>query len=101
MSWEQLQAEINLGDLVRDRISGMEGIVVCVSVWLNGCLRITIQPKETNDGVCAENRTFDIEQMTVLEAGALCVRPKVAEAPQSAGVGGPAIEPVQHEAPQR
>ena len=32
---------IELGQKVRDRITGCTGVVVCRSEWLHGCVRIT------------------------------------------------------------
>lgn len=33
------------GQEVRDKVSGISGIIDCVSMWLNGCKRYSIQPK--------------------------------------------------------
>ncbi len=51
-----------LGDTIRDTISGFEGVMVCYTVWLNGCIRLTIQPRQLHDGKPVDNQTFDIEQ---------------------------------------
>ena len=33
------------GEEVKDVVSGFTGIIDCVSLWLNGCRRYSIQPK--------------------------------------------------------
>lgn len=33
-----------MGKLVRDKISGLEGIVVARTEWLYGCIRLNVQP---------------------------------------------------------
>ncbi len=33
------------GDEVVDVVSGFTGIIDCVSLWLNGCRRYSVQPK--------------------------------------------------------
>ena len=35
----------NLGDEVKDTITGFKGIVVARTEWLNGCARVTVQPQ--------------------------------------------------------
>ena len=37
---------IKLGDHVRDKVSGCEGIVNCLLFYLNGCVRVEVQPKK-------------------------------------------------------
>lgn len=60
--------EIQLGDLVRDSITGFHGIVIARTEWLNGCWRIVVQPQELRDGKPIDALTFDVEQLELLEA---------------------------------
>ena len=62
---------INLGDKVRDRVSGLEGIVVARTNWLNGCIRFTIQPQELKDGKPVDTSWFDIEDMELVRSNVL------------------------------
>lgn len=78
---------IKLGCLARDTISGFTGIVIAITDWLNGCRRITIQPKELKDGKPIESHTFDVEQVEL-------VKPEPAKAAQKS-VGGPSISPAR------
>lgn len=67
-----------LGDRVKDKISGFTGIVECETLWLNGCVRISIAPETLDEkGELRKPITVDIEQATVLDEGA--VKPKPPE----------------------
>jgi len=83
---------IKLGDEVKDQISGFTGTVVAITEWLNGCRRITIQPRMLHEGKPVENSTFDAEQIMKLKGG-----PPL---PQERH-GGPSIQPNQHLPPTR
>lgn len=61
--------DIELGDTVRDSISGLTGIVVAYTTWLNRCRRITVQPKELKDGKPVDHSCFDIEQLELIKKG--------------------------------
>lgn len=87
-----MKKEIKLGDLAQDQITKFKGIVVCISIWLNGCKRITIQPQEMKDGRPTESGTFDEEQVVVVKSG-------VIPGPESQH-GGPSITPVQRKDPK-
>ena len=41
---------MKLGDLVKDIISGFEGIVVADTQWLNGRRRLILQPRGLHEG---------------------------------------------------
>jgi len=70
--------QINLGDRVRDRISGIVGIAIARTEWLYGCVRISIQPEKAEKdkpNKPAENFTVDEPQCEVLKAAALTPQP--------------------------
>lgn len=52
-------ATIRLGDEVRDRITGFQGVVVAKHTYLEGCARFTVQPPIDNEGKLPESHTFD------------------------------------------
>lgn len=56
-----------LGDKVRDVVTGFKGVVVARTEWLNGCVRVTVQPKMKKDGVCPEGAAFDEPQLEILQ----------------------------------
>ena len=57
---------IELGDLVKDRISGFSGIVTARSEYLNGCISMLVQPdKLDDDGKKIKGLWFDDVQLEV------------------------------------
>jgi hypothetical protein len=97
---------IQCGDKVRCKISGYEGIVVCVTVWNNACVRIGVQAQALHDGKPVEAQYFDegsvdvVQRNVVPPAALVSVRPYAAEpvAPTTGSAanerrpGGPARE---------
>lgn len=69
-----LMKDISCGDIVADRITGFRGVVVARTEWLNGCVRVTVQPQELREGKPIESQGFDVEQMEVV--GARVVLPR-------------------------
>jgi len=62
---------VKLGDRVQDKISKQKGIVVAITTWLYGCVRICVQPETTKDGKPAENFAVDEPQCEVIKKGVL------------------------------
>ena len=77
---------LNIGDIARDTITDFEGVIVARTDWLNGCVRMTIQPKGLRDGKPVEAQTFDVEQLELVKAKA---------SPQGSRSGGPMPDPVR------
>ena len=48
-------SKINLGDKVKDPITGLTGVAVGRTTWLHGCDRIVVQP----EGLTKEGKPFD------------------------------------------
>ncbi len=60
---------INLGDKVKDTVTGFTGIAVARTEWLHGCTRISIQPdKLGKDGQPQELQSFDEPQVVLIKA---------------------------------
>ena len=73
---------INLGDAVRDEITGFTGVVAAKTEWLNGCVRFGVQSRNLVEGKPVEMQWFDEPQLKIIgkvEEGQLI----------SAVVGGP------------
>ena len=80
---------IELGDEVVDQVTGFKGIAVARTVWLSGCIRITIQPKGVDkDGKTFNTEGFDQEQLKVLKKNVIAARPPL--------TNGPMPEPQRH-----
>lgn len=75
---------VNLGDKVKDPVTGLTGIVTGKTEWLWGCRTIVIQPAELKDGKPVDTVCLDEDRVEVVKAG------KIA-APESAPTrpGGP------------
>lgn len=58
--------KINLGDEVKDNITGFKGIVVSAHHYLHGCRRLSVQPKLIK-GDLKESHTFDEPQLILLK----------------------------------
>jgi hypothetical protein len=58
---------LELGDRVECRITGAKGIVVALTVWLNGCVRISVQPERLEKGQPADPIHFDESQLKILK----------------------------------
>ena len=56
-----------LGSVVRDRVSGMEGIVTIVGDHLTGCTRIEAQPTDVSETSRGSNEFFYPAQLEVIE----------------------------------
>ena len=87
---------IGLGDRVKDQVTGLTGVVVCITEWLHGCIRMGVQPEEHKDGKPAEAVYFDQTQLTLVKA-AVHEPQKLApapppERPTRKSLGGPPRE---------
>jgi len=74
-----------LGDKVKDVVTGLTGIAVAKTHYLQGCDRIAVQPQELKDGKPVEASWFDEPQLEVVEYST--IKPK---SDQSEKPGGPA-----------
>lgn len=50
---------IPLGHRVRDRVTGLTGVVTARHVYLFGCVRLSVQPPVAGDGKIPESLGFD------------------------------------------
>jgi len=55
-----------LGSLISDRISGIEGILIARTQWLYGCNRYVMQPSVSTDGKPADTLHLDEGQVRYL-----------------------------------
>ena len=96
---------INLGDEVKDKVTGFKGIAVAVTTWLNGCVRVTITPEGLDkEGKVKTSESFDEEQLTLIKAGKVAAVKTRAEQPVAvpkAKSGGPKPEPRRVSDPKR
>lgn len=81
---------INLGDRARDQVTGFEGVVVARTVWLHGCVRVTLQPQKLDAGKIIEPQTFDEKQLTLVRRSVVASTP---EEKRPTTTGGPRPAP--------
>lgn len=57
-----------LGDIVKDRHTGFEGLAVARTDWLYGCTRVGIECKElSKDGEPIQPQWFDIQRVILVK----------------------------------
>jgi len=56
---------IEVGDRVKDKLTGFTGIVIAKTEWLNGCSRMGVQSEKLKDGKTMDAEWFDEVQLTV------------------------------------
>ncbi len=82
--------EIQLGDKVKDRVTGFIGIAVARTKWITGCDRIGVQPIGMNEkGEPFDSCAFDEPMLDIVKA--VAVKPERAETKRKANAktGGP------------
>ena len=65
---DDMRKRAEIGDRVRERVTGLEGIVTGTHQWLTGCDTCTIQPAMA-DGKVPAAEHFDVWRLEVIEAG--------------------------------
>lgn len=85
---------VELGDEVRDTISGFRGVCTGLFNYINGCVRAMIEPRTLHDGKPIDAQTFDVSQVDVVKKS---VVPSFAGAQ---GPGGPRPNPPARKAPR-
>lgn len=58
---------IELGDRVKDPLSGLAGITIAITIWLHGSVRVSLQQEGTREGKPHEATGFDQSQLTVID----------------------------------
>lgn len=71
MAKQSVKFKYALGEKVRDRVSGIEGIIDMRGECLNGCIRYSVQPKaaSVNPEKMPNSYWIDEEQIEVVDMG--------------------------------
>lgn len=64
---------IQLGQKVRDRVTGFEGIVVNKVEYLNGCIQFCVKPRCGEDGKMSAGEYIDDAQLEVVDDDGIIV----------------------------
>lgn len=82
----------DLGSIVRDKITGIKGVLVARCEWQHGCVRLTMQPMgATSNGEPIAPHTTDEQNVEMVEAIRGASRPS----------GGPHDTPETYASPKR
>lgn len=66
----KVEFEFENGIEVRDKVSGLTGIIDCSALWLNGCRRYSVQPKvKKGETVKPESIWMDEETLEKMSDG--------------------------------
>lgn len=79
---------IELGNKVRDTVTGFTGIVVGKTIWMYGCERSAVQSDKLHDNKPVDEHWFDDQRLEVLEATEPVISPT-----SVATSGGPHRDP--------
>lgn len=86
--------EIKLGDLVKDKITGFEGVAIGFAQWLWNCDIACVKPTVLKDHSPIESCWFDVPRLRVVTAGYIDV---VGQQSKDGKPGGPTLEPYPKE----
>ncbi len=84
--------KIELGDRVKDVVTGFRGIVIAVTEWLQGCTTVTVRSEELKDGKPIDSISFDEPQLQIL-AKSIVPSKLTMEPVKARRTGGPHDEP--------
>lgn len=70
-SKKEPEFKFNLGDKLRDKITGFEGIAVGRHQWINNCNTYSIKPQMLKDGAPQDSHSFDEPQLDLVEEKAI------------------------------
>lgn len=84
-----------LGLRVRDRVTGLSGVVASVTFDLYGCIQAIVNPGMDKDGKLQETQWFDVNRLEVLDSQPVMNRPQFDWSPKavSEGLKGPGERP--------
>lgn len=67
---------VEMGDRVKDKVTGFEGTVTARVVYLNGCVQFCVDPGIDKDGKTQDHHYIDEGQLSVVEKNA-CSLPQM------------------------
>jgi heat shock protein HspQ len=73
-----------LGDVLRDKITGFEGVVVARTQWLSNCNVYSLQSQVLHEGKPQDRQAFDEPQLEL-------VKPKVLKENRETGGSAPPV----------
>lgn len=78
---------VNLGQRVKDELTGFTGIVEAITHYLNGCCQALVRPKfKTKDKEYPKAAWIDVEQLKVVKGSKILKLKQRKKEPPSGGV---------------
>ena len=62
---------IKLGQKVKDKVTGFQGIAITKCIYLNGCIQYSVQPPVNEKGESPKSNWVDEGQLIVVDHGIL------------------------------
>lgn len=87
-------AQIELGDRVKDKVTGIVGIATQRIECLNGCVQYTVRQQCDKDGKVPESFCYDFEQLEIVEKDPNGLRGN--RAANFVSTGGPESRPTKN-----
>jgi len=85
-----------LGKKVKDKVTGLCGVVTSVGFDLYGCIQVIIHPGVDTSGKLHEQHWFDVARLEVIHDGAVMTPPNFIYGEIAEGKKGPAEKPKFH-----
>lgn len=77
-----------LGKKVRDKVTGLEGVVAAISFDLYGCVQATLNSGLDKDGKLRDSYWFDVSRLTILSDTPVMDVPNFVSGPVARGEQG-------------
>lgn len=80
-----------IGDRVRDKVTGFSGVITGITQWTTGCARAVVQPalNPTEPHKIPEGYSIDVLTLSMIEKGPRHAKEPAPEAAASSRKGGP------------
>ena len=75
---------VELGDEVKEAVTGFVGVVTGIASYITGCDQASVVPKAKKDGTLGDGQWFDIVRLKVVKKKVVNLKKAVAKDP-----GGP------------
>ena len=82
-----MSKQIELGDLVKDIVTGFQGVATTRSEYINGCVQYYVRPQKLHEGKRIDGCWLDEGQLKVVERAAVTVTATSPARPKSPGGG--------------
>ena len=82
-----------LGNNVKDKVTGLKGVAICVSFDLYGCIQVAINPGLDKDGKPRDSGWYDISRLDVVSQKPVMRLPDFVTGTQAEGRQGSAEKP--------